>query len=420
MKKRVAIITHETSLVGGLPTMVFFLYRTLLESGRYEPDIISLATSASDTTSLQLRSPKTWLRQPQIEDLAWHDIVFKHVGVWGSELEFQRYRPRRMLTELLQDYDLLQFVVGSPPWVCVAEGIDRPVFLWTATTTRADRASQMRNGSAFRRTWSSAMVPLTERFEHRGLKAANSVFALSEYTRAAVQPLVGAAKVVLAPCGVDTELFRPSANAIGKYILCVARLSDPRKNVRLLLDAYSQLKTKLDAVPDLYLIGDPPSEESRLHLQRLGIADRVHLLGPKLGEELADLYRNALFFVLSSNEEGLGIVILEAMASGLPVVSTSCGGPATAILEGVTGRLTPIDDAGALADAMEALLRDPALCARMGIEGRRIAVERFSITAAGKVFLDQYDKMWNEPLSEPEMHRVKRSLSSLPAALSEP
>lgn len=420
MKKRVAIITHETSLVGGLATMVTFLYRTLVQSGRYQPELISLATSASDTASLQLRSPRTWLRQPKIVDLAWHDLVFKHAGVWGSELEFQRYQPRRKLTDLLQRFDLLQFVVGSPPWVCVAEGTDRPVFLWTATTTRADRASQMQKGSSLRRAWSSVMVPITERFEHRGLKAAHSVFALSEYTRSAIQPVVGAEKLVLAPCGVDTELFRPSPDATGKYILCVARFSDPRKNVRLLLDAYAQLKTKLDVVPDLYLIGDLPCEESRLHLQRLGIAGKVQLLGPKRGEELAAVYRNALFFVLSSNEEGLGIVILEAMASGLPVVSTACGGPATAISEGVTGLLTPIGNGGALADAMEALLRDPGLCARMKREARKTAVERFSIAAAGQVFLDEYDKMW-KPVTEPQMHRaVKSPFPAVTAHLSEP
>jgi glycosyltransferase involved in cell wall biosynthesis len=421
MKKRVALITHETSLVGGLPTMVTFLYRTLLESGRYEPEIISLATSASDRASLQLRSPATWLRQPKIEHIAWHELVFKHVGAWGSELEFQRYRPRRMLTELLKGFDLLQFVVGSPPWVCVAEGIDRPVFLWTATTTRADRTSQMQNGSLIKRTWSSAMVPITECYERRALKACDSIYALSDYTRSAIEPVAGAGKVVLAPCGIDTELFKPAPNLKDDYILCVARLSDPRKNVGLLLNAYARVKQKLDETPDLYLVGDPPSTESQSQLQRVGIADKVHLLGPKHGEELADLYRNAGFFVLSSNEEGLGIVILEAMASGLPVISTACGGPATAISEGITGMLTPVDDAGALANAMEALLRDPALCARMGKEGRRVAAEHFSLAVTGKVFLDRYDNVMKDPLSEPKRHpAVGRSFSAAPAALPEP
>jgi glycosyltransferase involved in cell wall biosynthesis len=419
MKKRVALITHETALVGGLPTMITFLYRTLLESGRYQPELISLATSASDTASLLLKAPRTWFRGAKIEQVPWHDLVFTHFGVWGSELEFQRYRQRRKLTEVLRQYDLLQFVCGSPPWVCTAAAADRPIFLWTATTTRADRASQMRRGSILRRSWSSLMVPITERYERRAVKASHAVFALSEYTRAAVQSFAGPGEVVLAPCGVDTDLFRPAEKPDGSYIVCVARFSDPRKNVRLLLDAYAMLLKRVTAAPDLYLIGDPPSEEARLHVQNLGLAHKVNLIGPKQGEELAELYRNALLFVLSSNEEGLGIVILEAMASGLPVVSTACGGPATAVVEGESGFLTPVGDAPALADAMERLLRDPALSARMAKAGRRIVEERFSLAEAGKVFLDKYDELLQCRESELQCQKsMEDSFSAVPASLS--
>jgi glycosyltransferase involved in cell wall biosynthesis len=391
MKTRVALITHEMSLVGGLPTMVTFLHRVLRDSGRFEPELISLATSASDKSSLQIKSPGTWFQRPRVEEIPWHDTSFTHVGVWGSELEFQRYRPRRELLKIFKQFDLLQFVVGSPPWLCVAEGANRPTLLWTATTTRADRASRDRNGSLSRRAWSSLMVPLTEQYEKRALRAADKVFALSEYTRAAVEPIAGHDKVVLAPCGVDTELFRPTDTHDGDYILCVARFSDERKNVRLLFDAYSRLQRNLENVPDLYLIGDPPSAEAQAYLLTLGIADKVRLLGPKHGEELAELYRKASFFVLSSDEEGLGIVILEAMASGLAVVSTNCGGPATAVSEGKTGLLTPVGDAEKLASAMANLLQDSVLRKQMGSEGRRTVEGKFSMAGAGKVFLDVYD-----------------------------
>jgi D-inositol-3-phosphate glycosyltransferase len=393
MKKRVALITHELSVVGGLPTMLGFLYRTLLQSGRYMPELISLPTSASDTASLRLTSPATWWARPRIEQVVREDLVIRHVGAWGSELEFQRYRPRRMLSELLRGYDLLQFVVGSPPWVCAAAHTGRPILLWTATTTRADRDSQMRDGPLVRRLWSSMMVPLAERYERRALRIADSVFALSEYTQKSVASIAGLTDVTLAPCGVDTDRFKPSAGALGNYILCVARLSDPRKNVRLLFEAYALLQKHAESTPDLYLVGDPPSPEAQSQLQSLGIADKVRLLGPKQGEELARLYCEALFFVLSSNEEGLGIVILEAMASGLPVVSTACGGPATAVSEGESGFLTPPGDTTALARAMGTLVRETSLRERMGKEGRRVAAERFSFSAAGKVFLEKYDEL---------------------------
>jgi D-inositol-3-phosphate glycosyltransferase len=418
MKKRVAIITNDTSFVGGLPTMVAFLHSTLEASGRYEPHLISLATSASDRASVRIKSPGSWFRRPQIEQVERRKLVFTHFGVWGSELEFQRYRPRRELTEHLQKYNLLQFVVGCPPWGCVAAGINRPILIWTATTTRGDRASRRRDGSLTRRAWSTVMVPMTERCEKRSLRMANKVFALSEYTRDVVEPLAGRGKVMLAPCGVDTNLFRPMTKAAGKYILCVARFSDARKNVRLLLDAYANLQRNIQEVPDLYLIGDPPTEDAQAHLQKLGIADNVYLIGPKQGEALAEVYRNAAFFVLSSDEEGLGIVILEAMASGLPVVSTDCGGPATAITDGETGFLTPVGDAGALAATMEKLLVDPSLRERMGRQGRRVAEERFSLSAAGQVFLDTYDKVLdNNAARVPSAASLQNCVLTTPASV---
>lgn len=419
MKKRVALITHEMSIAGGLPTMITFLHRTLTESGLYEADLISLATSASDSASLRLKSPTTWTREPRIEKIPWRDTAFTHAGVWGSELEFQRYRPRRKLTELLQSYDFLQFVVGSPPWVCIAEGIDRPTLLWTATTTRADRESHMRNGSRARRTWSSLMVPLTEQYEKRGLRAAQTIFALSEYTRKAVESMVGPERVVLAPCGVDTNLFRPAEEPGNDYMICVARFSDPRKNVRLLLDAYAELRKRQPEMPDLYLVGDDTSDVAQRHLEALGIADNVRMLGPRQGEELAGLFRNAAFFVLSSNEEGLAIVILEAMASGIPVVSTDCGGPSTAIAEGKTGFLTPVGDVAALTAAMEALVRDPDLRKQFGREGRKVAEERFSLVAAGRVFLNAYAKLLNPALLREQQSRDDQSVSAIRATASE-
>lgn len=374
--------------------MVGFLHRAISQSGRYQPDVISLAFSAADTASLQLRAPQTWARGPRVRSAEWSDGQYVQVGAWGSELEFQRYKPRKVLTSLLQQYDLLQFVVGSPPWVCAAENVNRPIVLWTATTTRADRESQMRIGSLPRRAWSSLMVNLTARhYERRGLERADAVFALSNYTLGNVRTMMNSNDAALAPCGVDTEFFRPASSPHRKYILCVARLSDPRKNVRMLLEAYAMLQKKFDDLPDLYLIGDTPSVENQKLLNTLGVAGKVQLLGVKFGVELAELYRHALFFVLSSNEEGLGIVILEAMASGLPVVSTDCGGPATAIVENETGFLTPVGDAHELAKAMGRLVGDAALCERMGQRGRQIAEERFSLAAVGKIFLEKYDEL---------------------------
>jgi len=87
------------------------------------------------------------------------------------------------------------------------------------------------------------------------------------------------------------------------------------------------------------------------------------------------------------------MVILEAMASGLPIISTDCGGPATAVIPGENGLLTPVGNAQALAEAMQTLWEQPELRRRMGQAARQRVEERFSIEKAGQVYLDAYARL---------------------------
>jgi len=395
-RPRIALITHNLSEGGGTATLVTFLYRVLTESGRYSPEIISLATSASDSASVRLLAPDSWFHGPLAQSRKWSGLPFRHVGSYLAEFEFQRYQPRAVLERILEKYDLLQFAVGVPPWVCVAGGLKKPVLLWTATTVWADRAARVRHATLPRRQWMQFMATIAQIYERRALQRADFVFALSEYTFDKIKRFVASERVGLAFCGVDTERFSPSKHPEGEYILCVSRLADARKNVSLLLQAYADLAGRSVSLPYLYIVGGQPPNSILQWVSELGIADRVRILGTQDERELADLYRNAQFFVLPSDEEGLGIVILEAMASGLPVVSTRCGGPETIVLDGETGLLTPVGDAQALADAMTQLIEDPGLRQRMGEAGRQHAVERFSLGVTGKVFLDRYEDLLGE------------------------
>jgi glycosyltransferase involved in cell wall biosynthesis len=244
------------------------------------------------------------------------------------------------------------------------------------------------------------MTGLTRQVEARAVDRADCVFAESHSTLACLAKRVAGNRLFLGPPGVDTGFFQPRGTDSSGFILAVGRFSDPRKNVRLLLEAYARLCRSSASVPRLVLAGTPPSSDGMAYLSTAGISDRVEVCSNVSQETLAGLYREAGLFVLSSDEEGLGIVILEAMASGLPVVSTDCGGPATAVAAGETGLLSPVGDVDALAENMARLLGNPGLRARMGRAGRQVAVERFSLPVTGKVYLDKYDDLLqNRPLA---------------------
>src|SRR5262249_33619897 len=149
---------------------------------------------------------------------------------------------------------------------------------------------------------------------------------------------------------------------------------------RLLLAAYAEVVATMPDAPDLLLAGiAPPTAADRQYSESLGISARGRGEGGVTRERLCEFYRNAALFVPASAEEGLGIVLLEAMACGLPVVATRCGGPETVVVPGETGLLTPVGNPRALAEGILALLRDRARGAQMGRRGRERIEARFSL-----------------------------------------
>jgi glycosyltransferase involved in cell wall biosynthesis len=176
--------------------------------------------------------------------------------------------------------------------------------------------------------------------------------------------------------GVDTEAFRPAAarrNPNGLHLLCVGRLIE-RKGQQHLLRAFAELRARCTPVPlHLTLVGTGDSEASlRRLVAELRLADSVTLTGFVSRAEMTTIYQQADVFVLASQNEGMSIALLEAMASGLPVVVTDTGGTAELVCEGINGHIVPWADVPALAAALERLIHDAVTRERMGAESLRI------------------------------------------------
>jgi glycosyltransferase involved in cell wall biosynthesis len=161
----------------------------------------------------------------------------------------------------------------------------------------------------------------------------------------------------------------------------VTRLDEPKKGIGILLKAASCLLTEgLDI--HFVVAGDGDAQKPLEATSRnLGIANRVHFLGRV--EDIRPIYRTLDVFVLPSLSEGFPTVNLEAMASGLPVVTTDVGGSTEAIRNGVNGLVVPPGDDGALAHAIRQLCEDPNKRKTMGAIGKNMVGEDFGSEAMG-------------------------------------
>jgi glycosyltransferase involved in cell wall biosynthesis len=181
------------------------------------------------------------------------------------------------------------------------------------------------------------------------------------------------------PCGIDTEWFRPHGpRAEPPHIVCVARLV-PVKNLALLLDACADLRARRVEFRCV-LVGDGPCRDELLAMRsRLGLEGVVDMVGAAEQAEVRAWWRRASVAVLTSEREGMPVSLMEAAACGVPAVAPAVGGIPELIEDGVTGLLTPSGDHRALAAALERLIRDRLLAARMGRAARAGAEQRFSV-----------------------------------------
>jgi D-inositol-3-phosphate glycosyltransferase len=198
-----------------------------------------------------------------------------------------------------------------------------------------------------------------------------------------------ASRIATIPCGVDTDLFTPGDRAQARrrlglddrpVLLWVGRIA-PIKGLDTLLDTVARLR---EGGRDMRLLvvggeADEPTNGHETSLRRriaaLGLGESVRFVGPQPQSVLPLYYTAADVTVLPSYYESFGMVALEAMACGSPVIASRVGGLVTTVRDGVTGFLVPDGDVEALSERIETLVGDPELRWRLGREGVRWAAQ---------------------------------------------
>ncbi|MCP9836379.1 glycosyltransferase family 4 protein [Cyanobium sp. N.Huapi 1H5] len=321
-------------------------------------------------------------------------------GAWPRNLLLRRLwfnltLPRRLAAaegryDLVVGFDIDGFRVAHRcpvPYVCCIKGV-------LAEESRCESG------------WPRLMLWGLSRLERLNARRAPLVLSTSRYCCARIEEHYGvlAERLRLVPEGIDIGLWNPAGGDAAAIdgarephtVLCVAR-QYPRKRVGDLITAFQSVHDQLPSAR-LMVIGDGPEHGVLRELvERLGLGAVVQLLGalPDDGA-VREWYRRSAVFCLPSIQEGFGIVFLEAMASGLPVVSTTATAIPEVVPHGKAGLLVPPRDPAALAEAILKLLTDPALQAEQRAFGRAHVVP-FSWDRVAERFLEAVNSAVSPP-----------------------
>ena len=283
--------------------------------------------------------------------------------------------------------------------------------VWEPMLHAAARAAE-RAGSPYALTPHGMLDPYSLRVKPWKKRLALALGARATLARAAflhalnadeatlLDPLRLPSPVVVIPNGIFLEelsplppagAFRTAHPEVGDapFVLFLSRLHH-KKGLDHLADAFALLAPRM---PGVRLVVAGPDGGARAPLEaqiaRAGLGERVHLVGPVYGTDKLAALVDAACFCLPSRQEGFSIAITEALACGLPVViSENCHFPEVA--EAGAGWVVPLD-APRVADALEAVLREPDARGTLGARGRHLVEQRFTWPRVAERFCDAYD-----------------------------
>lgn len=187
-------------------------------------------------------------------------------------------------------------------------------------------------------------------------------------------------RIHIVHCGLDPNRFTPTErpSVSPPQVAFVGRL-DPVKGADLLLDALAALRPHYPGLAATFIGDGPQAAQTRQHARQLGLDDIVTFAGAQPEKAVADLLHQSDLLVLPSFAEGVPVVLMEAMACGLPVIASRIAGIPELVQDGENGHLIPAGDTESLIRAMSDLLADPQRRRRMGKAGRQTVVADFAI-----------------------------------------
>lgn len=318
-----------------------------------------------------------WLRRRPI----------RYIATWAGAIVGNRHSPKFLLRALVVVPTAAAFARTMD-----AVGVDHVHAHWATHPALAAWAIRSLTGRAYSFTAHAHDIYVERSMLGEKVRDAAVVVTISDHNRRLLEGWYGslAERVTVIHCGVDADVFRPRVDPVPQaadrplQLVTVATLQ-PQKGHRILVEAIALLTARGVDVRARF-VGDG-EERSALEAEiaDAGLRDRIDLLGRQPRDEVAELVRAGDVVVQPSvilpdgKTEGIPVALMEAMASGTPVVATAVSGVPELVEDGVTGRLVPPGDAAALADALEAIRAEPEATRRMARTGRERVLSAFDL-----------------------------------------
>lgn len=219
--------------------------------------------------------------------------------------------------------------------------------------------------------------PILGQLDRWLVKSADFIIANSSFTDGQIKKIYGKDADGIAYPSVDSQKFLPVSQK-ENFIFTISRL-DKAKRINILISAFAKLPSKLEEAFPL-LIGGEGKEKASLQkmVQRLGLGKLVKFLGMVPEKDLPGLYARARLVVFPAPNEPFGIVPLEAMASGTPVIAPRSGGVQETVIDGKTGLLVKPNDVSELCAKIIFVLSRPEYLAKMSKQARQHVEKNFS------------------------------------------
>ena len=351
---RVLLLNYEfPPLGGGAGNATYHLLEELINKNGLEIDLV---TSSSGVFHKKIFSKNI---TGHFLDINKKEENFHHQSIKDLLIYFLKafFYSRNLLKQ--KNYDLIHAFFGVPcglialllnkPYIVSLRGSDVPYF-----NQRFYWIDRLFIKRLSRQVWKKSAAVIAN---SQGLKELALKTALNQ-------------KIMIIPNGTDTDFFRPGKAKKQNAILFVGRLIQ-RKGIDLLIRAFSRLPRSFKEGYELWVAGDGPQKEKLLKLAaELKVEKNIKIMGRKSRQEVKKMFQQAKLFVLPSYNEGMSNALLQALASGLPVIFTNTGGSAELVDKdnGITVNKGSIKE---LVTAMEQILGNETRQKSMGIASRQ-------------------------------------------------